>query len=297
MLKTVSGVARLNFLTLTLLCVLLALAYSLAAGVSVQLLPFIVVSVIALAAHASVNAFNEYFDFRSGLDFLTPKTPFSGGSGTLIRAPEKARWALTFAWITLGLVVLGGLFLVSEHGWPLLWIGVPGVIIIYSYTQYINRLPIICLVAPGIGFGLLMTLGAIWVFQGSLNIGAWALAIVVSLLVSNLLLLNQFPDADADRKVGRRTLPIVLGKERSAVVFALQYGLAMALHLIAIAVAWLPAPTIIALLSLPILIKLVPGVYNNKGSVIKLTPFLGLNVIFIHLYLLLLVAGLIWAWW
>nr|WP_256473614.1 prenyltransferase [Aliidiomarina quisquiliarum] len=279
------------------MCVLLALAYSLAAGVSVQLLPFIVVSVIALAAHASVNAFNEYFDFRSGLDFLTPKTPFSGGSGTLIRAPEKARWALTFAWITLGLVVLGGLFLVSEHGWPLLWIGVPGVIIIYSYTQYINRLPIICLVAPGIGFGLLMTLGAIWVFQGSLNIGAWALAIVVSLLVSNLLLLNQFPDADADRKVGRRTLPIVLGKERSAVVFALQYGLAMALHLIAIAVAWLPAPTIIALLSLPILIKLVPGVYNNKGSVIKLTPFLGLNVIFIHLYLLLLVAGLIWAWW
>ena len=297
MLKTVSGVARLNFLTLTLLCVLLALAYSLAAGVTVHLLPFIVVSVIALAAHASVNAFNEYFDFRSGLDFLTPKTPFSGGSGTLIRAPEKARWALTFAWFTLGLVVLGGLFLVSEHGWPLLWIGVPGVIIIYSYTQYINRLPVICLVAPGIGFGLLMTLGAIWVFHGALNAGAWVLALVVSLLVSNLLLLNQFPDADADRQVGRRTLPIVLGKERSAVVFALQYGLAMVLHMFAIAVAWLPEPTIIALFSLPVLFKLIPGVYRNKSSVIKLTPFLGLNVVFIHLYLLLLVAGLFWAWW
>lgn len=295
MLKIVSGVARLNFLTLTLLCVLLALAYSLFAGAAVQLVPFVLVSVIALAAHTSVNSFNEYFDFRSGLDFLTPKTQFSGGSGTLIKAPEKARIALLFSWFTLAVVVIGGLYLVAEYGWPLLAIGIPGVIIIYSYTQYINRFPLLCLVAPGVGFGLLMTLGAIWVFLQTLTGGAWLLAIIVSLFISNLLLLNQFPDVDADRKVGRRTLPIAMGKERSAFVFAAQYGLAIALHVFAIAGGWLPVHSLLALLSIPMLLKLVPGVFRTKGSVLKLTPFLGLNVVFIHTYLLLLLLGLFWA--
>ncbi len=297
MLKTIVGVARLNFLTLTLLCVLLALAYSLLAGASVQLVPFILVTIIALAAHTSVNTFNEYFDFRSGLDFLTPKTPFSGGSGTLIGAPEKARLALAFAWFNLLVVVLGGLALILDYGWVLLWIGVPGVIIIFTYTQYINKLPVICLVAPGIGFGLLMTLGAIWVFHGSLNAGAWLLAIIVSLLVSNLLLLNQFPDVDADKKVGRRNLPILIGKERSTVLLAVQYGAAVLLLVFGVAVRWLPAQALLVLVVTPILIKLIPGVYRTKGSVIKLTPYLGLNVAFIHIFLLLLIVSFLWAWW
>ncbi|HLV48594.1 MAG TPA: prenyltransferase [Aliidiomarina sp.] len=297
MLKTVTGVARLNFLTLTLLCVLLAVMYSLYQGSAVQPLQWGLVSIIALAAHASVNAFNEYSDFQSGLDFLTPKTPFSGGSGTLIKAPEKAGWALVFAWFTLAIVVVGGLVLVFDYGWPLLFIGVPGVIIIYTYTQHINRLPMVCLAAPGIGFGLLMTLGAIWVFQETLTAGAWLLAFMVSLLVSNLLLLNQFPDVEADQKVGRRNLPIMLGKARCTVIFAGQYGLAVLLLLFGVVVSWLPAQALIALLAVPMLMKLVPGVSRTKGSVHKLTPFLGLNVAFIHLYLLLLIAGLLWAWW
>src|SRR5690554_1339338 len=291
------GVSRLNFLTLTLLCVLLAMAFAIQQGATIAWLPLLLVCLVAFGAHLSVNAFNEYFDFRSGLDKLTPKTPFSGGSGTLVKTPEKARVAYIFAWGSLLLVVVSGLLLTAYIGWPLLVLGIPGVIIIYTYTQHINRLPVLCLIAPGIGFGLLMTLGSIWVLQQELSIGAWLLAALVALLVNNLLLLNQFPDVDADYKVGRRTLPIVWGKARCTALLALQYLFAFCLVIFAVVFGFLPTQSLLVLLAAPLLYVLIPGIYANKGSVLKLTPYLGLNVIFIHAFMLLLIAGLFWAWW
>ena len=297
MLKTLLGVSRVNFLTLTLACVLLAFSFSLFQGAVFQSLDLTLVVIIALAAHISVNAFNEYFDFRSGLDFLTSKNPFSGGSGTLVAAPHHARLALYVAWISLMLVILPGLILIARYGWPLLWIGLPGIIIIYTYTQYINRLPLICLFAPGFGFGLLMTVGSIWVFQQALLPGAWVLGLLVSLLVSNLLLLNQFPDVQADQQVGRRNYPIVLGLGPSTVIFSLLHGIALGLLVLGVYLDWLPNQTLLALCSGLLLWKLLPGVAHQRDNIPALIPYLGLNVIFIHLYLLLLSAGLVWAWW
>ena len=296
MLKTLLGVSRINFLTLTLACVLLAVSFSLFQGADFQSLDLTLVILIALAAHISVNAFNEYFDFRSGLDFLTEKTPFSGGSGTLTAEPQHARFALSVAWISLMLVIFPGLILIARYGWPLLWIGLPGIIIIYTYTQYINRLPLVCLFAPGIGFGLLMTMGSIWVFQQALMPGAWLLGVMVSLLVSNLLLLNQFPDVHADQQVGRRNYPIVLGLGPSAVIFSVLHVFSLGLLALGVGLAWLPSQALLALLSGVLLLKLLPGVARHRDNIAALTPYLGLNVIFIHLYLLLLTAGLVWAW-
>ncbi|MFD1008565.1 MULTISPECIES: prenyltransferase [Oceanisphaera] len=297
MLKIVFGVARVNFLTLALTCVLLAFTFSLYQGATFVPAEVALVVVMALAAHVSVNAFNEYFDFRSGLDFLTQKTPFSGGSNTLVTSPHHAHIALWLAWLSLLVVVVGGLFLVAQYGWPLLWIGLPGIIIIYTYTQYINRLPLVCLFAPGIGFGLLMTLGSIWVFQQSLVAGAWLLGVIISLLVSNLLLLNQFPDVAADQQVGRRNYPIVLGLGASSAIFSILYLLSFGLLILGVSLSWLPNYTLVALLSGLLLIKLLPAVIRHRANITELTPYLGLNVIFIHLYLLLLSASLLWAWW
>lgn len=295
MLKTLLGVSRVNFLTLSLVCVLVALAFSFYQGASLNGLDIVLVLIIALAAHISVNAFNEYFDFRSGLDFLTPKTPFSGGSGTLVAQPKHASLALAVAWVTLALVIISGLVLIARYGWPLLWIGLPGVIIIYTYTQYINRQPFICLFAPGIGFGLLMTMGSIWVFQQSLLPGAWLLGCIVSLLVSNLLLLNQFPDVNADQQVGRRNYPIILGLGASTIIFSLLHLSALLLVILGVSLDWLPPQVLVALLAAALLVKLLPAVARHHHDVTTLTPYLGLNVAFIHLYLLLIAAGLFWA--
>lgn len=295
MLKQLCGVARVNFLSLTVVCIALAATASWQAGYSVNSSLLAWVTLVGLSAHVSVNAFNEYFDFKSGLDFLTARTPFSGGSGTLLRYPTASNSALALAIVSLLLTIGGGLYLSYQLNWLPLVLGIPGVALIYAYTQYVNRWPLLCLLAPGLGFGVFMTLGSFWVLTGSITATAWVLAIVMLLLVSNLLLLNQFPDADADRRVGRRHLPIVIGRRRSASVYTLQLLLSYLVLLTAIAGDILPRQCLLALLSVPVALKLLPGLFRYADKPKQLTPYLGLNVLLCHLYPLLIMAGLIWA--
>lgn len=295
MLKLLVGVARPNFLTLTLACMVLAAAWGWYASGTLNWLSVLRVILVALAAHISVNAFNEYFDFRSGLDYLTERTPFSGGSGTLLKYPDQAGQALVVALATLLLVVVLGLWITVQQGWELLWIGVPGVVMIYAYTQYINRSPFFCLLAPGIGFGMLMTLGALWVFTDQLSAAAWVLAVIVSLLVSNLLLLNQFPDVEADKQVGRRHYPIVLGRRASAWIFIGFLAVSYLVLLVAVWQAWLPPETLLGLVTLIPGFILMRGVLTKANNLQELVPFMGLNVALCHLYPLTLAAGLVWA--
>lgn len=295
MLKTMFAVARINFLSLTLVCVLLAAAAAWQIDADQNFFHLALIGVMALCAHVSVNAFNEFFDFRSGLDLLTRRTPFSGGSGGLVANPAASHLALALALVTLAVVVIIGLYLAWQVGWRLLWIGIPGVLLIYAYTQYVNRWPLVCLLAPGAGFGLMMTLGAFWVLHGQITLGAVSLALILTLLVSNLLLLNQFPDVEADVQVGRRHLPIAIGRKRSATVFAILWISSYAILLVAVLQQWLPAQTLLALITAPLLRKLLPGVLRHADEPDRLLPYMALNVALCHAYPLLLSAGLIWA--
>ncbi|MDX3773162.1 prenyltransferase [Chromatiaceae bacterium AAb-1] len=295
MLKVLLGVSRPNFLTLTLCCIVLAATFSWYQTGAISSADFTLVMIIAMAAHISVNAFNEYFDFRSGLDFVTRKTPFSGGTGTLVANPGGSQAALALAVATLLIVIGGGLWLSYVQGWRLLLLGIPGVLLIYGYTQYVNRWAFICLLAPGIGFGLLMTAGAILVFSHSLSYSGWLLSAIICLLVSNLLLLNQFPDVEADRQFGRRHFPIILGRTRSSHIYFGFLTASYLLLILGISLNWLPPHTLLALLSLLPVPGLVAGIRRYAEQPDRLTPYLGMNVLHCHLYPLLLAAGLFWA--
>ncbi|WP_114417671.1 prenyltransferase [Marinospirillum perlucidum] len=295
MLKLYFGVARANFLSLTLVCICLAASYGWLMTGQLVWPELALVLAVALAAHISVNALNEYFDFRSGLDYLTEKTPFSGGSGTLLKYPDQAWQALVVGLVTLALVILGGLGLIAIQGWQLLWIGLPGVVIIYAYTQHINRSPLLCLLAPGVGFGLLMTLGASWVFSDQLDAGSWSLAVITALLVSNLLLLNQFPDVEADRQVGRCNYPILWGRRVSAWIFSGLLAVSYLVLVVAVWQQWLAVTSLLGLISLPLALVLMRGVILRADDLKALVPFMGLNILLCHLYPLLLAGGLVWA--
>ncbi|MGB7065006.1 MAG: prenyltransferase, partial [Syntrophobacteria bacterium] len=84
------GPMRLPFLILTPACVMLGAATAAWSGSELNLYYLALTFVGAVAAHISVNALNEYDDCKSGLDFNTQRTPFSGGSGTLPQSPDKA---------------------------------------------------------------------------------------------------------------------------------------------------------------------------------------------------------------
>jgi 1,4-dihydroxy-2-naphthoate octaprenyltransferase len=166
--KDIAGPMRLPFLILTPACVLLGLGVVVWSGEPVNYWHFILILIGALAAHISVNSFNEYFDYRSGLDTRTQRTPFSGGSGTLPTNPQAVRPALVTAIVTLAIVGLVGIYFLSVRGIGLLPLGLLGIVIIVIYTNIFLRSPILSLISPGLGFGTLMIMGPILPPPGSI---------------------------------------------------------------------------------------------------------------------------------
>jgi 1,4-dihydroxy-2-naphthoate octaprenyltransferase len=246
---------------------------------TIRPLNFILAFVGAVAAHISVNALNEYFDFRSGLDLRTRRTPFSGGSGTLPENPDAARSALLTGLATLALTALIGLYFLTVWGWGLLPLGLLGLVVIATYTPWITRSPLPCLLAPGLGFGLLMVMGTDFVLTGRYSWTAFVASLVPTFLVSNLLLLNQFPDVEADQTVGRRHLPTVVGRQKSSLVFG---GLLLMAYLSIFAgvlSGLLPGAGLLGLLSLVVAVPVIVGVYRYAEDLGKLIPYMGLNVI------------------
>ncbi|HHJ06807.1 MAG TPA: prenyltransferase, partial [Anaerolineae bacterium] len=180
---------RLPFLILGPACALLGIGAAVWQVGRVSVFYSALAMLGAVTAHISVNAFNEYFDFKSGLDFKTKATPFSGGSGTLPANPQAARPALMTAWTTLGITALIGLYFLWVWGLALLPLGLLGLVIVYIYTNWITRSPFLCLIAPGLGFGILTVMGTNFVLTGQYSLTAFFAALVPFFLVNNLLLL------------------------------------------------------------------------------------------------------------
>src|SRR5512134_887803 len=141
--KFLLGPMRLPFLILTPACALLGLGTAVWTTGYVNGWHFVLALIGAVCAHISVNAFNEYFDFKSGLDMKTQRTPFSGGSGTLPAQAEMARPTLSMAWVTLGITALSGLYFVVLRGPAILPLGIPGLLLLHAYTPLITRKPLL----------------------------------------------------------------------------------------------------------------------------------------------------------
>jgi 1,4-dihydroxy-2-naphthoate octaprenyltransferase len=275
----VLGPMRVPFLVLPPACVALGAGTAVWTSGEIKILHLILAFIGAVATHISVNAFNEYFDFKSGLDQRTVPTPFSGGSGTLAAHPEAARTALITASAALGVAALVGIYFLVVWGPALLPLGLLGLIIIVVYTPWMTRVPFLCLIAPGLGFGPMMTMGTDFALTGSYTWTAFVASLVPFFLLVNLLLLNQFPDVDADQTVGRRNYPMVVGRKNAAYIYA---G-SMAGVYLALIVGWvlnlLPAWALLGLGTLPLGVITAIGAFRYADNLEKLAPYMGFNVI------------------
>lgn len=273
------GPMRVPFLILAPACVLLGVATAAWTASPLVGWQILLVFIGGLCAHISVNALNEYFDFKSGLDFRTMRTPFSGGSGTLPERPEAAASALITGLVTLVITGIIGVVFAVVRGLGILPIGLLGVLVIPIYTVWLTRNALLCLVAPGLGFGLLMVLGTDFALTGSYTWAAFFASLIPFFLVSDLLLLNQFPDAEADRTVGRRHLLIVAGHRASSLVYGLFLMAAFASLLAGVVLGFLPAWSLLGLLSLPLALWVGLRVIRHAQDLEKLMPALGMNVV------------------
>jgi 1,4-dihydroxy-2-naphthoate polyprenyltransferase len=212
------GVARAPFLLLPVTLVASGAAAAAYEG-TFGWVPTLLALVGLVLLHAAVNALNEASDMARGIDLQTVRTPFSGGSGTLPAGRLTVRATRLFAYAC---AVVGGVV----GGWFALQLGpmfallmAAGAASVLFYTDVFARVGVGEVMA-GLGLGALPVWGAAWV-QGSPPGPAalWA-GVPAFLMTFDLLLLNEFPDEEADRAGGRRNIVLILGRRGAALVYA-----------------------------------------------------------------------------
>jgi len=234
-----------------------------------------------LLAHISVNVLNEYFDYRSGVDLRTQRTPFSGGSGALPSGLITPRQALWLGLGTLIVAALIGVYFIITMGLLLLPLLLVALACIVLYTPLILKMgwPEW---APGIGLGSLPILGAYFVQTGEYTLPAVIASIPSGILVHNLLLINEFPDVEADVTAKRRTLPIVIGKKKASIVYSVLTVMLYLWIIGGVIFGYMPPFSLLGLLTIPWAVKAIRGSLQHE-DMNKLVPALANNVLVVLL--------------
>jgi len=220
--------------------------------------------------HASVDLLNDYWDHRRGIDGATTRTKFSGGTGVL---PEnlltpKAVYAAGVIFLILGASV--GAYFVALRGVTIAVILGFAVVAIYFYSTSI--------VNAGLGElfvaikGAMIVLGTFYVQQSTIEPAAIFVGAIVGILSATVLFVNSFPDFQADRSKGRRTLVILLGKKHAAAVFPLFIIAAYAMIVAGIFLGFTKAYSLISLASAPFAARSIMLLRSDHESVEKLVP-------------------------
>jgi len=294
-LKTWFMQTRPSFLLLVPVCVFTGVAVSLFEDYTFKPLYFALAFVGALFAHIAVNVLNEYSDYKTGIDFNTKPTPFSGGSGILPSGKLNPKKVLIFGLTCLAITAAIGIYFITVYKWMIVPVGVIGVLVVFLYTPYLTKLPGITeIIGPGLGFGL-MVLGTYVTQAGEYSAGAAVVSVVAGLLISDLLLINEFPDVEADKAAGRKHLPIILGKTKAGIIYSVLLIGAYVAIIAGAAAGVLPWLALVGLLTLPLAFKAMQGAVKHHSDMSKLVPALGVDVITVLVTPLLMSIGIVIA--
>jgi len=218
-LKSWIAELRAPFLTATIVSILLGTAIAWTRHKQFYPEYFSLALLAGILLHLGTNVANDYFDHKSGNDDVNKDfvRPFSGGSRVIQLGLLTPTEVLSGALVFYACGALIGLYLTLTRGFLVLFLGLIGLFSGFFYTA-----PPLSWASRGIGealvglnFGALMTLGAYYVQTQTLTIEPVLASIPVSLLITAVLYINEFPDYNADKTVGKRTLVVRLGRDRA----------------------------------------------------------------------------------
>ena len=190
-------------------------------------LRFIAALLGAVFIQVGTNLSNDYSDARRGADAEDRLGPVRVTAGGLV--PPKQ--VLVATYVSFGLAVLFGAYLVAVAGWQLLLVGAASILAGVAYTGGPRPYGY-----EGLGevfvflfFGVVAVAGSYFVQVTHLEWEAFALSVPVGLLAAGILVVNNIRDIDSDRRAGKRTLAVRLGRRRTRVLYAVIVYLAFLL--------------------------------------------------------------------
>ncbi len=252
------------------------------------------IALVGLAAlHAAVNVLNEISDYKTGIDFHTSRTPFSGGSGTLPAGLMTPGAASVVALVSIAIGGSIGLYFLWLYGKGFLPVVLLGALCVLAYANIFARTGI-GEIAAGLGLGSLAVYGAAFVQCGRAGALAAVAGVPAFFMTFNLLLLNEFPDEGPDRSGGRRNLVLLLGRPLAAKVYAAA-ALAVPVWIaVFVVVGWFPLVALLAILPSLFVVKGLVWAFRTPHSPVPI-PALAGNVMWNLLTNLMLGIALLLA--
>lgn len=287
-IKLWSKAVRAPFFTASVISVILGAVIAWNITSKFHLLNFVLTAIGVILIHAGTNLTNDYFDHKSNLDELNINhTPFSGGSRVIQDngITPKAMLIAGLGAFTLAAII--GFYLNAvTKGNVILYIGITGFFIGYFYTAKPLKLGYTALgeIITVIACGPLIVYGTYYVLAQTHAIQPLFASIPIGILVGLILYINEFQDQEADKKVGKKTLVVVLGKTRAIKLYFVFMVFNYIWIIAGIFLNLLPLYTIIVLLTLPICFKAISVARNNYKKIKELLPAnastIGLHLLF-----------------
>jgi 1,4-dihydroxy-2-naphthoate polyprenyltransferase len=217
--------ARLRTLPAAIAPVLVGTSLALGAG-HFHALAFVAALLGAVFIQVGTNLSNDYSDARRGADTEDRLGPVRVTAGGLV----PPRQVLIATYVTFGLAVLCGAYLIAVAGWGLLAVGAASILAGVLYTggprpygyEGLGELFVFLF------FGLVAVTGSYFVQVQELPWQSFACAVPVGLLASAILVVNNVRDVDTDRRAGKRTLAVRLGRERTRRLYTAMLAVAFA---------------------------------------------------------------------
>ncbi|WP_026563218.1 1,4-dihydroxy-2-naphthoate polyprenyltransferase [Bacillus sp. UNC41MFS5] len=259
---------RPHTLTAAFVPVLLGTALSLKHG-NIHFGLFFAMLIASLLIQAATNMFNEYFDFKRGLDTAQSV----GIGGTIVRDGIKPKTVLNLAFVFYGIALFLGIYICANSSW---WLAVVGLICMavgYFYTG--GPFPIAYTpfgeILSGFFMGMLIILISFFIQTGTVSTTSILVSVPSMILVGMIMLSNNIRDLDGDKENGRKTVAILLGKKRAIYLLTGMFTFSFLWVLGLIIIGVLPIWTALVILSAPKAIKATKGFIENTIP-IKMAP-------------------------
>lgn len=217
------------------------------------------------------NALNELIDYQSGADpgiDEEHRTPFSGGKKSVVDGRLDLTQCAYIAFVCFALAAVIGIALVLFVEVKVFWIGLAGFVLAIMYSLPPFKL---CYrgfgeIAVGLAFGPIVVLGVYVLFEGRFDWLALLVSVPIAFLIADVLVINQFPDYEVDKRCNKKNWVVRLGKERSVWLFAALLTLAYIAQ-IGIAVYAENFIWLLPLLTMPIAVKAVKNCRENHNNI------------------------------
>ncbi|MEM3851544.1 MAG: prenyltransferase [Methanomassiliicoccales archaeon] len=249
---------------------------------------FLIAALGAVSSQIAANTFDEFFDHRFGTDLMTVKTPYSGGGRIIFDGGLTLREAFNIASIALILALISGIYLSIVSGWGLVPLfifgGVAGTF--YSPFWQRNRLGELMLCVIG-----LIVMGAFFVQAHYYSFEAVYISVPCGILIANLVVMNEVPDAEADKATGRKNVATMLGPENAVNVYLILATVIYAMIVAGALAGLLPLTILISLISSPVIYSAYFYAHGHTRDMKRVVPALRNNIVGMYIFIVLLVVA------